>query len=175
MILHRLARITRGQQGFTLLELIVAVALTALIGVGATTATVQVMTQTNRNTDYTAASRHVMNAIYWLSRDAQMSQTVLTDNGTTGFPLTLGWTEWDNSAHQVVYSVVDDMFRRSYSVDGGLPSETMVAEYINSVAENTTCEFSGGVLTVKVTATIGAGSNAHSVTKTREITPRPGL
>jgi len=114
-----------------------------------------------------------MNAIYWLSRDAQMSQTV-EPGGASGFPLTLSWIEWDNSAHQITYSIEGDKLRRSYS-DGGEPSQTVVAQYINSVSENTGCEFTGGVLTVELTVTVGTGSNAVSVTKVREITPRPGL
>ena len=164
----------KGQRGFTLIEVIVALAITGLIGLGAATATVQVLNQGPRNSDYTTASRHTMNAIYWISRDSQMSQTV-SPGGASGFPLTLSWIEWDNSEHQVNYSIEDDKLRRSYSIDGSEPGQTVVAQYINSVSENTTCEFAGGVLTVKVTATVGGGSYSLSVTKVRKITPRPGL
>ena len=54
--------------------------------------------------------------------------------------------------------------------------ETLIAQYINSESENTTCEFSSdNVLLVKVTATTGVGPRSVSVTKESEITPRPGL
>ena len=174
MIFRKSGRITKGQRGFTLIEVIVTLAITGLIGLGAATATVQVLNQGARNSDYTTASRHTMNAIYWISRDAQMSQTIEPDEAS-GFPLTLSWTEWDNSEHQVTYSIEDDKLRRRYSIDGGGPNQTLVAQYINSVAENTTCEIAGGVITLKVTATVGEGLHALSVTKVREITPRPGL
>ena len=163
-----------GQKGFTLIELIVVLAITGLIGLGATTAIVQVLSQSSKNNNYTTASRHTMNAIHWISRDAQMAQDV-EPGGPAGFPLTLSWTEWDNTGYQVTYSIVDDKLRRGYSVDGGDPSETLVAQYINSTSETTSCEFAGGVLTLQVTTTVGEGTQELSVTKVREITPRPSL
>ena len=171
---HKLRRISKGQKGFTLIEVIGALAITSLIGVGTATATVQMLTQGANNSDYNAASQHTMNAIYWISRDAQMSQTIEPDEGS-GFPLTLSWTEWDNSEHEVTYSIEDDKLRRSYSLNSGGASETVVAQYINSISTNTTCEFTSGVLIVKVTATVGDGSHALNVTQMREIIPRPGL
>lgn len=174
MIFRKLGWIMKGQRGFTLIEVIAALAITSLIGVGVSAATVQVLNQSARNSDYTTASRHTMNAIYWVSRDAHVSQTIEPE-GASGFPLKLSWTEWDNSSHQVIYSIEDDKLRRSHSIDGGEPTQTVVAQYINSVSENTTCEFTGGVLTIRVTVTVGEGTHAISVAKVRKITPRPGL
>ncbi len=174
MIIRLLRLMNRRQGGFTLNEVLVTLAITGIISMGATMATVQMLNQGNKNSDYTTASRHAMNAIYWVSRDAQMAQTI-TPEGVSGFPLTMSWTEWNNSEHQVVYSLVDDCLMRTYSVDGGEPQQILVAEYLNTSSENTTSQFSDRVLTLKITATVGEGTRAVSVARVREIIPRPGL
>jgi len=174
MKLHKLWSIRKSQKGFTIVEIIAVLAITGLIGVGAAIATVQVADQGTRNRDHTTASRHAMNSIYWISRDTQMAQVVEL-NGVSGFPINMSWVEWDNSTHQVVYSIDGDKLRRSYSRNGSEPSETVIAQYIDQFSENTSCEVTGGVITLKVTATVGDGSRTVSVTKVREICPRPGL
>jgi len=167
------------QKGFTVIEVITALAITGMIGAGATMATVQTLNEGARNNDYTTASRQAQNAIQWISRDAQMAQIVEL-NGASGFPVTLLWTEWDNSSHNATYSITDHNLRRSYSIDSGEPVETMVAQYISSASENTSFEVevtteNVTMATVKVTATVGAGPQAVSITREREIIPRPGL
>ncbi len=66
----------KEQAGYTLIELMAAMVITGLIGLGATISIFQVLTQTSKNSDYTTASRNAMNAIHWISRDAMMAQTM---------------------------------------------------------------------------------------------------
>jgi prepilin-type N-terminal cleavage/methylation domain-containing protein len=169
------------QGGFTFIELLVALTISGIIGAGVSMASIQVLTQGARNHDYNMASQQAQNAIHWISRDAQMAQTI---SGDSGFPLAndliLGWVEWDNSSHQVVYNYTGGELRRSYAIDGGEPVETLIAQYIDSGAEDTSFDVSVNtdnvtVAMVKVTATVGAGSSAVSVTREREIIPRPLL
>ncbi|MFA5316673.1 MAG: prepilin-type N-terminal cleavage/methylation domain-containing protein [Dehalococcoidales bacterium] len=174
MIRRKLGKLAKDSAGFTLIEVLVALVITSLIGFGAAITVNQVMTQGSRNGDYTTASWHAMNAIYWIGRDAQMSQ-VITPGGVYGFPLTINWTEWDNSEYEVTYTIEDNQLKRSYAVDGGEPSQSVVAQYINATSENTSCQFIGGVFTLKINTTVGEGATAVSITKLREITPRPGL
>jgi prepilin-type N-terminal cleavage/methylation domain-containing protein len=168
-------RLYRDQRGFTVLEMLVTLFLTALISLGASMACAQVLNQTSRNSNYTTAGRQALNAIFWISRDAQMAQTVTGDDV---FPdegdLTLGWTTWENQQEQVVYSLSDGELRRWYSNDGD-PVETVVAEYISADPELTSCVSDGGVLSLKITASVSTGGPAASVTRTHDTTSRPKL
>ena len=164
----------KGQQGFTLFELIVVVALVGLIGLGASAATVQVVNQGAKNTNYVAASRETNNVMYWISRDTQMAQ-IVQPTGQSGFPLTLSWTNWDNTSYVATYSIIGDQLKRSYSINGAASVVTQIGQYIDTATGNTTCQFSNKVLTLKVTATIGMGAHAISVTQNAEIGPRPGI
>jgi prepilin-type N-terminal cleavage/methylation domain-containing protein len=176
MIYRRLRLYFKDQRGFTILEMLVSVALTALISLGASMASIQVLNQTARNTDYTTASRQAMNAIHWISQDAQMAQVTL---GADTFPdtgdLVFTWTTWENEVDTVVYSVSGGELRRQYSVSGGEPVETVIAGYINPDPDLTGCVLDDGVLSLKVTASVGEGDTVVDVTRTRDIISRPNL
>ncbi|UCD21390.1 MAG: hypothetical protein JSW22_04855, partial [Chloroflexota bacterium] len=64
---------------------------------------------------------------------------------------------------------------RSESIDGGAPTTTRVAEYIDSNPTNTYCELEGDVLIFKVTATVGEATwGEESETRIYRVQPRPG-
>ncbi|TRZ49142.1 MAG: prepilin-type N-terminal cleavage/methylation domain-containing protein [Dehalococcoidia bacterium] len=141
--------IKRDQKGFTLIELLVVLAIIALIAIAATTTTFQVLASTKRSNDHMTAIRQVQNAGYWISNDAQMAQSVVTDDvpETPEF-LVLNWTEWDEGKkkkdskyHLVTYSFQDlsdgiGKLKRQYLIKNandepiGDGVTTLVAEYI---------------------------------------------
>jgi len=172
MIFHSLGLRNKDQRGFTIIELLVALAITCLITGGVTMAIFQVFAGNARTSNHMTAVRQVQNAGYWIGRDAQMAQTV--DTGVfSGCPLTLGWTEYgvDGDVHQVVYALVDSQLRRSHSVNSGEPVETLVAQYIDSTG--TDCQFAGGKVTLTVMATVGGFPEETSETRVYEVIPRP--
>ena len=165
----------RGQAGFTLIEVMVSIVITGFIGLGATMGSAQVLNETQRNNDYTTASRNAMNAVYWIGRDAQMAQTI---SGCPGFPrtsnLSLAWIDWNECSYNATYSLSNGKLTRSYNVDGQI-TNTIVAEFINPAANSTNCTSANGTLILTVTSSVGEGSKVVNVTRTRQMTARPQL
>lgn len=164
----------RSQKGFTMVEVAVSILILAIISLGATMTNVQVIEQTSRNSDYTTAGRQTLNAMHWISNDVQMAQSFQLE-GASGFPLALGWVEWDNSMHEVVYSIVGTTLQRNYQVDDGTPQLTTVAYHISPDAALTNCSLANGVLTLTITGSVGSGENETRVTRVQEIASRPKL
>jgi len=171
MIFHRLGLINKDQKGFTLIEVLVTLAITGLIAVGATTAIFQVFGHNTRNTAHMTAVCQVENAVRWINNDAQMAQTV-EPSGDSGFPLNLTWIEWNNTSHQVTYTLEDGKLKRSHSVDGGEPSESVAARYIDPDSAKTNCglttsgTFSLYDITDAFTITGGAAVDSGTITVT---------
>ena len=168
--MFRFRTIGKNQKGFTLIEIIIAIAVTSLIGVGVTAAIFNTLSVNALSSNHLTVLKQIENAAHWINRDVQMSQTVQPGGGS-GFPLTLSWVEWDNTAHQVTYSLVSGELQRSHSVDGSAPTQYVVAEYISNDPAQTSCQFTGGVFTFKITASVG-GFRPAIETRTAQVIPR---
>jgi len=165
--------LNQNQRGFALLTMMIALAISGIIMTAATMTIFQVINGSGRTSNHMVALRQVQNAGYWISYDVQMSQSVepAAAPDQDGLPLTLTWNEYASGIeHQIVYELVGDELIRSYSINGGPPTESTVAEFIVS---GTNCEYSGGVLTFTVVSTVGAGSQEITATGIYEIIPRP--
>ena len=162
----------RGQNGFTAVEMLVAVAIAGLIGGGVVMSIAQTVNTSAQNSDHTLAVNEFRNAVYWIRHDAKMAQTIQVDAGESGLPLVLSWVEWDNSQHEITYDLDGGKLIRTKSVDGN-ESTMLVAENIDPAL--TSFEFVGGMLSFDLTITVGEGS--RTVTESQECTvdPRPGL
>ncbi len=129
----------QGERGFTLVELLIASAIIAVIGSAAAAATFQVVRGTENNNDRITAIRQVHNAGYWISRDTQMAERVPADNLTPPDFLILNWTERDYVSDPIYHSVTyffeeltDGIgkLKRSHWSSAGTNEQTLVAEYI---------------------------------------------
>jgi len=170
----------RGERGFTLIEVLVVIAIAALITLGATTTTFQVFNVTRHSNDHIAVVRQVQNAGYWISRDALMAESVVVDGDPeTDEFLTLKWTEWDFGKkkdlvvyyHEVTYffqDLPDDIGKldRTHWINDEVNEQTLVAEYIDY---NTNATYDTSVLTVQITSSLGEASE----TREYRVLPRP--
>ncbi len=171
-----------GEKGYTLIELLIAITIMAVASGAAGGAIFQVLRNTERNNDHMTAVRQVENAGYWISRDAQMSQSVnTTDTLTLPNFLVLSWTEYDtDDRYQVTYTLENmpegglKKLLRNQSVNGSANITSFVAQYIDSYPEKTSCNLTSGILNLTITATVGEGSLTQSETRTYKIVPRSG-
>jgi len=175
-------KLKKGEKGFTLIELLIAIAITGIIAGAITGAIFQVFNVNTRTSNRMIAVRQVQHAGFWVSPDVQMALEVDTESEF----LKLTWTEWaagntTGNSHTIIYSLVDmpsgefKILQRSHSVNGGNPTLTHVAEYIDPaetscVCNCEDCDCNDLVLTFMVTATVGE----ESETRVYEAKPRPG-
>jgi len=173
-VFGKIKSIYRDQRGFSAAELLIAITIASVIGGGVVMSISQVFNTSVQNSDHTVATKHVSNVIYWVRRDAKMAQTVQVDAGASGLPLVLSWDDWDSTHHEITYNLVGDELRRDHAIDSGSPTSILVAEHINTDPTLTNCEYVLGMLTFKVTVTVGEGSRMINVTEEFTVDPRPG-
>ena len=149
------------QKGFTVIEMIVSLAITGIIGLGITTFAIQTMTESNRSNNRTQAIMQVENAGFWLSRDVQMSQNI-TLGSEAGFPLQLAWKDIEENKYEVTFSINEGQIKRSKVKNDGQPSQIVIAESINSAPALTSCNYTDGLLTFNVTATVGSVNTSRT-------------
>jgi prepilin-type N-terminal cleavage/methylation domain-containing protein len=161
---------SRKQNGFTLIEMIIAIAITGILGLGIATFTVQTFTETKRSSVYTDKIMQMENAGYWVSRDVQMSQNV-TPGLNAGFPLQLNWTDENDDAYQVTYSLTGGQISRSLVINDDPPLSIPIAQSIDPAPALTYFSYADGLLTFNVSATLGT----WTASRTYQIKQRPGL
>ncbi len=187
--MKRLKRFLKGQRGFTLVELLIAMTIGSLVVTSAIAIMAQLLWVTPRNSSYAAAFTQVQNAGNWISRDALMAQEVNPD-GAPDVLITLQWTvgREDGSGdtifelHQAIYTLEGSSgelgeqkeLRRAHSVWDTvgetfvLQDTTLVAEYIDP-STNSNWDDTNKELIVIITAQVGE----KTATRTYGINPRP--
>lgn len=152
-------------KGYTILELAFTIGVIALISTAALLVIFQIFRSNERSNDYVTSLRQVENAGYWISRDAQMAQSVTANELTLPDFLIINWTEWDASGDSIYHSVryffediTDDVgtLKRHHWSSGGANEQTPVARYIYCNSDNVTytsyASYHSPVLEVRITS-----------------------
>ena len=186
-----LKKLRRNQKGFTLIELLLVIALTGIIGAGATMSIHQVIFGTALSNDLNTAVNQVRNAGYWISRDALMAQSIAAENLTAPKVMVLDWVglEWKEGSsgyecyntYHIEYHYSDNKLERyqkittdKYTTKGQLvetgesESTILVADYITSISIPDPALGAG-----KLVITIKAKYREAEEGRTYEIKPRP--
>ena len=171
-------KLKKGQRGFSLVELVIVVALAGLVGAAITATAFQVFTFSTRLSNQMTAVRQVQQAGFWVSPDVMMAQNVTPGGSPTTF-LTLNWTV-NGINYGVIYSLEGTgtlkTLQRKYYVNSNLTSTTTVAQYISyptgtSIVPNQPCSSPNcSAYNFTVTATVGG----QTETRVYEVKPRPG-
>jgi len=155
----------RGERGYTLIELVVAVSITVLVSASASIAIYQISKGTEANNTHMNAVRQVQNAGYWICRDARMAQSIDTDNLTLPDFLVFNWTEWDDENEKIYHSanyflegLTDSIgtLKRIHWSSAGANEETLIATHIYYAPADpdatTKAEYQAPVLTLQLTS-----------------------
>jgi prepilin-type N-terminal cleavage/methylation domain-containing protein len=163
----------KSEKGFTLIEVIVALAITGIIVPVMAMSTTTLLTNNQRAIARNIVLQQVQNVGYWISRDIQTAKNVtLTEPG--GFPLTLVIPDDANEGNDYSVEYLFDgskLRRQVYDSSHTLTAEIMVAEYIEvaNTTFNNIPETNSYEITVK--ASIGGVVVARSYQVRQRLSP----
>ena len=152
----KMKNLRKDQRGFSMMELLMVIALTGIITAAITTAFFQVFNISTRTANHMIAVTQLQHAGKLVSEDMLQTQRGginATPSGPGEF-LKLGWISQNTSiVHNITYTMENGQLWRGESIDGGNATHIRVAEYMNLT--ETHCVWNGSVLIFTVTATVG--------------------
>jgi prepilin-type N-terminal cleavage/methylation domain-containing protein len=168
-----------GEKGYTLIEMLVAIPIIAVASIAAGEGIIQIIRNNERNSNHMAAVLQVENSGSRISYDIQRAQGV-TVNQTLPKLLVLSWIDGNNgNEYQITYTLENmsnttmKALYRNQSINGGANTTSLVAQYVDSNPQKTSCTLTNGILSLTVTATEGGGASVESETRIYQIVPRP--
>jgi prepilin-type N-terminal cleavage/methylation domain-containing protein len=161
-----------SQRGFTLVELMIAIAVSAMIMVGSMQLLSHMVVTSAQNRANTMAMLQVQYVGFWITEDVVQARPDGVSLGDAqGFPLTIQWKQWNGVEHKVVYSVEGDETWTLSRYDEIGNGTIVVGESLDPAG--TRCEWvTGGDVTNVLKLDVTANVDGKIATRTYEINPR---
>lgn len=131
----------RSQPGFTLVEIVVALSVAALVLVGVAALMYYMIVGVGKQSDQVTARLQVQYVSFWIGEDVVQAQEIVVENSTgnaalgmKGFPLTITW-QGDNGSNSVRYDFQNMgqnpwQLTREYKVDDAIVGNSTVSGYL---------------------------------------------
>ena len=168
----------KGEKGYSFIDVIIAVSISALLAVGAGMTTAQIFRSTRLNSDWNIALRQAQSVGQWVSQDALTVSTIdIGDDPETGDVefISLFWKDWENGDTYDTYYLWFDsanslkqLKRRQVTrdINGAITGDPTVLVADNIYAATLTPQTNSWRLTVETR------SGSRSVTREYEISQR---
>lgn len=145
----------RRQDGFTLVEILMALGIAAMISGVIGTAIFQILDRSARGGEMVRALNDIQNAGQWLYLDGERAETTnLVENDPPVTSMVLNWVA-DGQGHTASYSISGTELVRDHN--GAL---TTVARYVS----NADFSISNRLITVNLTSTPGSTGASKDIT-----------
>jgi len=155
--------INKNQKGFTLTELLVALAITAVMSSAIAMSVSQLFSVSIGDTNRMNAVKQVENALHYINRDAQQSSIdrsqipIITNTSLTSVPLVLKWTNYvDNKDYEVSYSVTGNDLIRTQTVNNRPPTTAVITNtrVASDISSDSTYSFNGEVILINLVSSV---------------------
>jgi prepilin-type N-terminal cleavage/methylation domain-containing protein len=168
----------KGEKGYSLVELLVAISVSAVLAAGAGMTTFQIFRGSKQNNDWNVAIRQAQSLGQWVSQDALMVNTIdIGDDPETEDVefISLFWKDWENGdTYNTRYLWLDsaDSLKQltreqvTYNIDGVEINNTTSLVADNIYSATLTPQTNSWRLTVETR------SGTRSVTREYEISQR---
>ena len=170
------------QDGFVMLELIIASAIAVMLATISGIIMNQMFSDNRNINDQLVAGYQIDRAGYWISRDTQMADFVITQGLVDPVFLVLEWTDWgintDSISYTVTYSIMDTsdnigtLTRHFQNSDGADETVRIAGDIyynVQDLDESTSVNYTNGLLTLNLTTKVGLVQHQRTYT----IYPRP--
>ena len=163
------------KKGFTLIELVLAIAIAAIIIPGIIILSTQVISSNQRNSKHIMAVNQLKNAVNYITNDVQMAGWVVAGIDASGnHTLTLSWINYPNDQITVTYLLINGTLQRSYTDhdDNSQNNTEIIANNVNPASLRYDKSLNPDTMTQYLTINIAISDGTVSESRIFYVTPR---